>query len=76
LVCQLAVNEPFEAAVATATGTHVAPGLAGSWSISTAAPASLAGTVPFTDTPLRTKAEAAEEIVIPLLVALRVPAPE
>jgi hypothetical protein len=50
--------------------------VAGSWSISIAAPASLAGTVPLTDTPLRTNAEAAEEIVIPSLVALTVPVPD
>jgi hypothetical protein len=70
------MNVPSEAACTTATGTQVEPGAAGSWSISTAAPASLAGTVPLTDTPLRTNAETAEEIVIPLLVALTVPAPD
>src|SRR6185312_1790073 len=76
LVCQVAVNVPFEAAFTVATGTQVEPGVAGSWSISIEAPASLAGTVPLTDTPLRTNAEAAEEIVIPPLVALTVPAPD
>jgi hypothetical protein len=76
LVCQVAVNVPFEAAFTVATGTQVEPGVAGSWSISIAAPASIAGTVPLTDTPLRTNAEAAEEIVIPSPVALTVPLPD
>jgi hypothetical protein len=76
LVCQAAVNVAFEAARTTATGTQVEPRVAGSWSISTAAPASLAGTEPLTDTPLRTNAETGEEIVIPSPVALTVPAPD
>jgi hypothetical protein len=75
LVCQVASKLPFEAAFMVATGTQLAPGVAGSWSISTAAPASLAGTLPLTDTPLRTNDDTAEEIVIPLLVALTVPVP-
>src|SRR5690348_2550081 len=76
LVCQVAVKVPSEAAGTAATGTQVEPGVAGSWSISTEAPASLLGTVPLTDTPLRTNADAAEEIVIPFPVALTVPAPD
>jgi hypothetical protein len=72
----LAVNEPSDAACTTVTGVHVDPGVAGSWSISMLSPASLAGTVPLIDTPLRTNADAADEIVIPSLVALTVPEPE
>src|SRR6516164_9445572 len=70
VVRHAAVNVPSDAAWTTAIGTQLAPGVAGSWSISTAAPASPAGTVPVTDTPVRRNAEALEEIVIPSLVAL------
>ena len=76
LVCQLAAKVPSEAAWTTATGTQLAPGVAGSWSISTASPAALAGTVPVIETPLRTNVDTAEEIVIPSLVALTVPVPD
>jgi hypothetical protein len=70
LVCQAAANEPFDAAWTVATGAQLEPGAEPSWSISTVAPASAAGTLPVTDSPLRTKEEAFATRVTPPLLAL------
>jgi hypothetical protein len=69
-VCQPAAKEPSGAARTTATGVQLAPGVAASWSISIASPALPPGTLPVTDTPLRTNAEALATNVMPPLVAL------
>ena len=70
VVRNVAANEPFGSGWTTATSVQVAPGVEGSWSISTAWPALPAGTVPVSDTPLRTNAEALVCRVIPSAAAL------
>src|SRR5205807_7841709 len=69
-VCQTAAKVPSCATVACVVGSHVQPVLGPERSISTVSPASRDGTEPENRRPLRSRAEARVETVIPSPLAV------